>query len=81
MPWITERVEAQLNKCTLGRTVLDGIIREVVAKRSDAFAKLEEAVRSSHTTPAPQATPVQAPATEQTPTEDTEPTPEVNITL
>jgi len=46
MPWLMERVSETLNKSVLGRTVLDGILREVVARRCAEFAKLEEAAQS-----------------------------------
>ena len=42
MPWLMERVEEQLNKSVLGRTVLDGILREVVTKRQEDYKKLEQ---------------------------------------
>lgn len=48
MPWLMERIEVQLTKSTLGRTVLDVIIREVVQKRCEAYAKLEEVAASVH---------------------------------
>ena len=38
MPWLMEKVEDQLEKTVASRTMLDGLIREVVAKRLRAFA-------------------------------------------
>ena len=43
MPWLMERVTEQLEKSQLGRMVLDGIMREVVSKRMELYARLEEA--------------------------------------
>ena len=51
-----ERVEEQLTKAVEGRTVLDGIIREVVKQRREAYEKLEQ----SQQTPAPPAEEEQA---------------------
>lgn len=44
-----ERVDEQLTKSVHSRTVVDGIIREVVKQRQEAFKKLEESLQ----TPAP----------------------------
>lgn len=45
IPWLMERVEEQIERSVLGRTVLDGLLREVVQQRADAFEKLEEKLR------------------------------------
>ena len=37
-----DRVEAQLNRSVLGRTVLDGLIRDVVKQRLEQYRALEE---------------------------------------
>ena len=53
-----DKVTDKLNKSNTGRIVLDGIIREVVKTRQDAFALLEEAARSVHSATSAKATPV-----------------------
>ncbi|XP_060067741.1 radial spoke head protein 3 homolog B-like [Ylistrum balloti] len=45
MPWLMDQVKEQLHKSQLGRMVLDGILREVVSKRFDQYAKLDEKLR------------------------------------
>ncbi|OWF37527.1 radial spoke head protein 3 homolog B-like [Mizuhopecten yessoensis] len=45
MPWLMDQVKEQLHKAQLGRMVLDGILREVVSKRFDQYAKLDEKLR------------------------------------
>lgn len=40
MPWLMEQVTEHLKKSELGRMVLDGILREVVSKRMDLYAKI-----------------------------------------
>ncbi|XP_052088992.1 radial spoke head protein 3 homolog B-like [Mytilus californianus] len=40
MPWLMDQVTEQLKKSELGRMVLDGILREVVSKRMDLYAKI-----------------------------------------
>lgn len=45
MPWLLEKVEGELNRSIVSRTVLDAIIRDVVQKRFEAYHKLEEAAR------------------------------------
>lgn len=47
MPWLMERMEEELEKAVAGRTVLDAIIRDVVAQRKAAFAQLEEQDRQA----------------------------------
>lgn len=42
MPWLMERVTDHLEKSQLGRTVLDGLIREVVSQRRDAYERIHE---------------------------------------
>jgi len=42
MPWIMDEVAKCIDKSVLGRTVLDGIIRDVVKERMAAYFKLEE---------------------------------------
>lgn len=37
MPWLMDRVCEEIQKCELGRLVVDGMIREIVAARSQAF--------------------------------------------
>jgi len=41
-----DRVEDQLNRSVLGRTVLDGLIRDVVQQRLDQYKALEEGDKS-----------------------------------
>lgn len=45
MPWLLEKVEGELNRSMVSRTVLDAIIRDVVQKRFEVYNKLEEATR------------------------------------
>lgn len=45
MPWLMERVEEQLVKVVRGRTVMDGILRDVVKARIEAYNQLEEKIR------------------------------------
>ncbi|ELT95389.1 hypothetical protein CAPTEDRAFT_226249 [Capitella teleta] len=42
LPWLMDRVEDQMSKHILGRTMLDSIIREVVTVRNEAYNKLRE---------------------------------------
>ena len=42
MPWLMERVEDELTKTVRGRVVVDGMVREVVRARAEAYRKLEE---------------------------------------
>ncbi|KAK7107924.1 radial spoke head protein 3 homolog B-like [Littorina saxatilis] len=42
LPWLMEQVEDQLERNQHGRMVLDGMLREVVAKRIELYRKLEE---------------------------------------
>ena len=37
MPWLMDRVCEDIEKSELGRLVLDGMIREIVAARSQAY--------------------------------------------
>lgn len=37
MPWLMDRVCEEIQKSELGRLVVDGMIREIVAARSQAF--------------------------------------------
>ncbi|KAK2153127.1 hypothetical protein LSH36_306g03017 [Paralvinella palmiformis] len=46
LPWLMDRVEDQLNRSVLGRTVLDGLIRDVVQQRLDQYKALEEGDKS-----------------------------------
>ena len=39
MPWLIDQVQEQLQKSQLGRLVLDGIIRDVMNQRIDAYNK------------------------------------------
>ena len=41
MPWLMDQVQTQLKKSQLGRLVLDGLLREVVSQRFDAYSKLD----------------------------------------
>lgn len=41
MPWLMDRVTEHLEKSQLGRLVLDGLLREVISKRSDMYSRLE----------------------------------------
>lgn len=45
MPWLLRRVEGELNRSVISRTVLDAIIRDVVQRRFEVYHKLEEAAR------------------------------------
>ena len=72
MPWLMERVEEQLVKVVRGRTVMDGIMRDVVRVRCEAFNKLEEKIRqerlaqnAAQQLQSQAATPVPPPAEEQ----------------
>lgn len=40
MPWLMDQVTDHLKKSELGRMVLDGILREVVSKRMDIYARI-----------------------------------------
>eukprot|EP00057_Strongylocentrotus_purpuratus_P031143 XP_783727.1 PREDICTED: radial spoke head protein 3 homolog isoform X1 [Strongylocentrotus purpuratus] len=46
MPWIMDAFAKCIDKSVLGRTVLDGIIRDVVKERMAAYFKLEESGQS-----------------------------------
>lgn len=46
MPWLMENIEIDLSKARLARSVLDTIIREMVAKRSDTYKVLDEAIEA-----------------------------------
>jgi len=48
MPWLMDRVCEQLNKSELGRLVVDGMIREIVAARSQAYQVSEHSSNSIH---------------------------------
>lgn len=39
MPWLIDQVQVQLQKSQLGRLVLDGIIRDVMNQRIDAYSR------------------------------------------
>ncbi len=66
-----DRVVEKLDQSLLGRTILDGLIREVVQARREQFAELE--AKETQTNEVPQSqTPVVEVTTEQT-TEDTAP--------
>lgn len=45
MPWLLRRVEGELNRSVISRTVLDAIISDVVQRRFEVYHKLEEAAR------------------------------------
>jgi hypothetical protein len=45
LPWLMDRVEQQLNRSILGRTVLDNLIREVVQQRIEQYNNLENNVK------------------------------------
>ncbi|XP_072178468.1 radial spoke head protein 3 homolog [Diadema setosum] len=47
MPWLMDEVEKCIDKSVLGRTVLDGIVRDVVKERMAAFFKLEESAQTN----------------------------------
>jgi len=42
LPWLMDRVTEQLEKSQLGRTVLDGLLRDVVSKRRELYDRLEQ---------------------------------------
>lgn len=44
LPWLMDQVDDQLERNEHGRLVLDGMLREVAAKRTELYAKLEEVV-------------------------------------
>lgn len=83
LPWLMDRVEDQLEKSIMGRSVLDNLLREVVHNRLQEFAKLEEAVRQENlsqeasraasvaasTAGEPAATPAQVPTEPEKPAE------------
>ena len=47
MPWLMDRMEEQLERNMLGRTVLDGLLREVVANRVASFRALRDNQRAA----------------------------------
>lgn len=47
LPWLMDQVEDQLVRNEQGRLVLDGMLREVVARRTDLYSKLDEMVAAS----------------------------------
>jgi len=44
LPWLMEQVTAELDRSELGRLVLDGMLREVVARRMDVYMALDNKV-------------------------------------
>jgi len=46
MPWLMDSVEKDLSKARLARAVLDTLIREMVAKRSETYKGLDEAIEA-----------------------------------
>lgn len=55
LPWLMEQVEEQLSKAMLGRSLLDSVIRDVVAQRQAAYAALlEQQQPAAASSPAPQ---------------------------
>ncbi|XP_046555712.1 LOW QUALITY PROTEIN: radial spoke head protein 3 homolog B-like [Haliotis rubra] len=66
MPWLMERVSEQLEKCELGRLVLDGMLREVVLKRMDLYSRLDTAIHSQQATEALNAASDETGGTDQT---------------
>jgi len=60
LPWLMEQVTAELDRSELGRLVLDGMLREVVARRIEVYKALDEQlhprVPSAKTTSAAPAT-------------------------
>lgn len=42
LPWLMEQVTAELDRSELGRLVLDGMLREVVARRIEVYKALDE---------------------------------------
>ncbi|KAL8606041.1 Radial spoke head protein 3 [Nucella lapillus] len=46
LPWLMDQVVDQLERNDQGRMVLDGMLREVVAKRIDLYSKLDDAAMS-----------------------------------
>ncbi|XP_067946043.1 radial spoke head protein 3 homolog [Watersipora subatra] len=46
MPWLMDRVCEEIQKSELGRLVVDGMIREIVAARSQAFQALTDRIQN-----------------------------------
>ena len=70
LPWLMDQVGDQLERNEQGRMVLDGMLREVVAKRIDLYSKLEQAAaplslgsRAASVAPEKSAEELPAPAT------------------
>jgi len=47
MPWLMDEVAKRIDESVLGRTVLDGIIQDVVKERMAAHFKLEESAQTN----------------------------------
>lgn len=47
LPWLMDQVVDQLERNDQGRMVLDGMLREVVAKRMELYSKLDDATSSA----------------------------------
>lgn len=43
LPWLMDQVSSELDQAELGRLVLDGLLREVVANRTEIYDALEMA--------------------------------------
>ncbi|KAK3098471.1 hypothetical protein FSP39_019766 [Pinctada imbricata] len=53
MPWLMDQVQEQLKKSQLGRLVLDGLLREVVSQRMEAYSKFDVQPQSRSTSTKP----------------------------
>lgn len=42
LPWLMDQVSVELDQCELGRMVLDGILREVAARRMEVYQALSD---------------------------------------
>ncbi|XP_078619811.1 radial spoke head protein 3 homolog B-like isoform X1 [Branchiostoma floridae x Branchiostoma japonicum] len=79
MPWLMETVEKAIDKSVLGRTMVDVLIREVVAQRMESFEALQRSIQEMSGGAAPVAKPLEmeapsfiaeaAPPPEETPAE------------
>ncbi|XP_066274080.1 radial spoke head protein 3 homolog B-like isoform X2 [Branchiostoma lanceolatum] len=64
MPWLMETVEKAIDKSVMGRTMVDVLIREVVAQRMESFEALQRSIQemSGGAAPTVSQTVVEAPA-------------------
>jgi len=45
MPWIIQQTLSELNQLTVGRLLLDSLLRNVVTKREEDYAEIEEKLK------------------------------------